>query len=157
MSIPVTDRPDPESLDDEQVLARTLWGEARGESHEGRVAVACVILNRVSRAQAHRKSKGSRFWWGETVNEVCLQPWQFSCWNGDDPNLPKMLAVGETDGAFCDCLAIARQALAGQLADITGGATHYINPKLANPDWAARVVETARIGRHVFFLEKGAA
>ncbi|MEO5336888.1 MAG: cell wall hydrolase [Magnetospirillum sp. WYHS-4] len=153
MSVDPDSLPDPHDLSEEQVLARTLWGEARGEKHEGRVAVACVILNRAARAQAHRRRKGTRFWWGETPKEVCLQPLQFSCWNGSDQNLPKMLAVTEADKAFADCLAIARDALAGRLVDNTGGATHYINPKLVDPSWAKSMIETARIGRHAFYRE----
>lgn len=33
-------------MDDLQILARTLFGEARGEGDEGLEAVACVIINR---------------------------------------------------------------------------------------------------------------
>lgn len=37
-----------DSFSDEDIdtLARTVWGEARGESLLGKEAVACVILNR---------------------------------------------------------------------------------------------------------------
>lgn len=34
------------------VLARTLYGEARGESVRGKEAVAAVVMNRVRRARA---------------------------------------------------------------------------------------------------------
>ena len=148
--------PDPEELSEEDVFARTLWGEARGEPREGRIAVACVILNRVARAQDHRRRKGTRFWWGETAKEVCLKPFQFSCWLAADPNLPKMLAVTDADKDFAACLAIARDALAGRLVDTTGGATHYINPRLVDPSWAKSMIETTRIGRHAFFRERSA-
>ena len=33
-------------MDDLQILARTLFGEARGEGDEGIEAVACVVMNR---------------------------------------------------------------------------------------------------------------
>ena len=33
---------------DRDILARTLWGEARGESLVGRIAVAWTIRNRVN-------------------------------------------------------------------------------------------------------------
>ena len=35
-------------MNDQEVLARTLWGEARGEGPEGMTAVACTIMNRVN-------------------------------------------------------------------------------------------------------------
>lgn len=41
------------------ILARTIYGEARGESISGMEAVASVVLNRV----AFAKRRG-RFWWG---------------------------------------------------------------------------------------------
>ncbi|NUB15472.1 cell wall hydrolase, partial [Azospirillum brasilense] len=34
-------------------LARTLWGEARGESVRAMEAVAAVVMNRVGRARDH--------------------------------------------------------------------------------------------------------
>ena len=37
---------EPENFDDLQIMARTLWGEARGDGQEGIEAVARVIINR---------------------------------------------------------------------------------------------------------------
>ncbi|MBI5120055.1 MAG: cell wall hydrolase [Rhodospirillales bacterium] len=85
------------------ILARTLWGEARGESKAGREAVARVVLNRV----AHARAKGGRFWWGGDIFSVCLKPWQFSCWNANDPNRAKLEAVQEGNKIFDQCLRIA--------------------------------------------------
>ena len=70
-------------MNDEDVdaLARTVFGEARGECLSGQEAVASVILNRV----AFSGRRGG-YWWGNTVYEVCHKPWQFSCWNQNDPN-----------------------------------------------------------------------
>jgi hypothetical protein len=64
------------SLDDKQLLALTIYGEARGEVYKGLIAVGSVILERV----AHRG------WDGDTIKEVCLMPWQFSCFLPNDPN-----------------------------------------------------------------------
>ena len=46
-------------LNDIDVLARTIYGEARGESISGQGAIASVVLNRV----AFSKRRG-RYWWG---------------------------------------------------------------------------------------------
>eukprot|EP00752_Nemacystus_decipiens_P015328 g13661.t1 len=110
------------------VLARTIWGEARGEPTQGREAVAAVVLNRVAKAQA----RGGH-WWGDDVVGVCQAPWQFSCWNEGDPNREKLLAVDETDRAFRECLQIASRAVAGELADPTDGATHYHHERIGLP------------------------
>lgn len=125
-------------------LARTIYGEARGESHLGRVAVANVIMNRVKRPG----------WWGRSIPEVCQKPYQFSCWNKDDPNRQKLLLVQPTDKVFAECLEIAKRAIAGELADVTGGATHYMVKSITDKiDWDDGMVQTADIGAHVFFKE----
>lgn len=129
-----------------QVLARTIWGEARGEPVRGKEAVAAVILNRVARAA----TRGGRYWWGGTVTEVCLKPWQFSCWNARDPNREKLLRVTERDKSFAACLRIARRALAGQVCDPTAGAMHY-HARGIHPPWAWRLVPCAEIGAHLFY------
>jgi hypothetical protein len=126
-------------------LARTLWGEARGEKRAGRVAVAWVVLNRV---RAQKKA------YGLTIEAVCLKPKQFSCWNANDPNLPKLKKVTSTDAVFAECLAIASDAVMNRLTppDPTHGAKHYhTDPIPKPPKWSMGKVPSARIGRHVFF------
>ena len=93
-----------------ETLARTIYGEARGELVRGKEAVAAVVMNRVRRAM----ERGG-YWWGSTAEEVCLRPWQFSCWNENDPNREKILAVGRDNRNFQSCLRIARRALADVL------------------------------------------
>ncbi|WP_255448570.1 cell wall hydrolase [Telmatospirillum sp. J64-1] len=127
------------------ILARTLWGEARGESVRGKEAVAAVVLNRVARAQ-----RRGGYWWGRTVSEVCLKAWQFSCWNANDPNRPKLEAVGEENAQFRTCLRIATRAVHGGLEDPTRGATHY-HAKSVSPAWARGKAPCAEIGNHFFY------
>lgn len=122
------------------VVARTLWGEARGEGAEGMQAVANVIANRVARPG----------WWGRDWRGVCLAPYQFSCWLPSDPNLIKLSMVTADDPAFAAALQIAASAVNGTLADITGGATNYHAVGI-HPAWADEMTVTAQIGRHVFY------
>jgi len=131
----------PETL----TLARTLYGEARGEKVRGLEAVACVIINRVKRAE----ERGG-YWWGATVAEVCLRPWQFSCWNEGDPNRIKIETVDTSNRSFASCLRIARRAVARVLADPTNGATHY-HGRDVNPPWARARKPSAEIGNHRFY------
>lgn len=126
-------------------LARTIYGEARGEPVRGKEAVAAVVMNRVARAM----ERGG-WWWGATVAEVCRRPWQFSCWNEGDPNRAKIERADERDPNFAICVRIARRAVAGALADPTLGATHYHVQGVA-PPWAAGREPSAVIGRHRFF------
>jgi N-acetylmuramoyl-L-alanine amidase len=126
---------------DIDTLARTLWGEARGEGETGMHAVANVIMNRVRNPR----------WWGNTVESVCLQPAQFTCWSHKDPNYEKLQAVTvETDQVFAKAIEIATKAIDAGMVDITGGADHYYNPFHANPKWALESRMTKKIGNHVF-------
>jgi len=49
-----------------------------------------------------------------------------------------------------DGLIFASGAWAGDMADTTGGATHYHTTAIA-PSWAAGHEPSARIGNHVFY------
>lgn len=130
---------------EKDVLARTLWGEARGEGEQGMHAVANVIVNRVAISQ----EKGT-FWWGNNIIGVCQKPWQFSCWNSSDPNFEK-LKQGEIPGeAFRTARRLAEMACEGCLADITSGATHYHAVGIS-PYWAKREKPVEVIGKHIFY------
>lgn len=131
------------------VLARTIWGEARGEKLHGQEAVAATIMNRVAKAQA----RGSH-WWGNDVIDVCKKPYQFSCWNKDDPNLEKLLVVDEEDRAFKMAFRIAKRAVKGTLKDRTSGASHYHHHAM-QPWWARGRVPTCQIGAHKFYRNIG--
>lgn len=127
------------------VLARTLFGEARGEPVRGKEAVASVIVNRVRRARNR-----SGYWWGDSIAAVCRRPWQFSCWNENDPNRDKIEAVDQGNEVFACCVRIARRAVAGVLKDPTGGATHY-HAGGATPPWVLDRTPCAVIGNHKFY------
>lgn len=129
-------------IDPVDTLARTMWGEARNTGAPGMRHVASVVLNRA----AHPA------WWGHTVVGVCLQPWQFSCRNGDDPNRAKLLAVTTADPDFVIALHIAQQAINGKLLDETDGADSYYALSMHTPPaWAASAVHTMSDGWHSFF------
>ncbi|AXQ31711.1 cell wall hydrolase [Solimonas sp. K1W22B-7] len=125
------------------IVAKTLWGEARGEPETGMRAVACVIGNRKA-----------RHWRGKLgFADVCLDRWQFSCWNEKDPNRLRMDAIERNpDAVYIRALTIARELISGQLADFTFGATHYFATSLRRrPDWALGKNPCYQIGRHIFF------
>ncbi|AWJ88947.1 cell wall hydrolase [Azospirillum baldaniorum] len=126
-------------------LARTLWGEARGESVRAMEAVAAVVMNRVSRA----RDQGG-WWWGNDVVAVCRLPGQFPCWDPDAPGRLGLLSVTAADPVFAAAQRIARRAVAGLLDDPTGGATH-LHRAGANPQWAQGRSVCAEIGGLQFY------
>ena len=128
------------------ILARTLYGEARGEGLIGMEAIANVIINRVA------LSKERQTWWGKTIEEVCLKPFQFSCWNPADVNFYKLIRVNASDDIFRLCQRIAKRAILGILPDITKGATHY-HRKDISPAWARRLTPVFEYKNHLFYRE----
>lgn len=132
---------------DRDVLARTIFGEARGEGLAGMVAVAWTIRNRVEDGK-------DKSWWGEGYAGVCLKPYQFSCWNKNDPNYPYLSGARPIPAAeFATCRRVADQVIDG-VPDPTGGATHYYATTMPKaPDWAAKAKRTLKLGNHVFFRD----
>jgi N-acetylmuramoyl-L-alanine amidase len=131
---------------DRDILARTLWGEARGESLAGQVAVAWTIRNRVNDGKA-------KSWWGEGYAGVCLKPYQFSCWNRGDPNYASLSGARRIPfRELAQAHIAADQVIDGKVSDPTDGATHYYAiSMLKPPTWIKGAQETLRLGYHVFF------
>ena len=138
---------DPREMNAAEVLARTIYGEARGEPAQGRNAVAAVVMNRVARA-----NERDGWWWGRDVSSVCLKPYQFSCWNEGDPNRAKILNVAPGHRVYDACLKIALRAVTHDLDDPSQGATHY-HARGARPPWARGKTPVAAIGKHLFYAD----
>ncbi len=134
---------------DLDTLTRTLYGEARGECVEGQIGVIHVILNRLRQPgwwSRHRDSIPD-----DTIAAVCRDPWQFSCWNPNDPNLPKLTAVGKGDLVYrrlCDLVEAV--VIEGAHPDPTRGATHY-KVRAWPARWAENRTPVASIGVHDFY------
>lgn len=126
-------------MKDIDILARTIYGEARGENIEGKKAVGHVILNRY---------RSNKWFAGATIADTCQKAWQFSCWNMNDPNRNKILQV---TGAVLDpYLRLAEDLIIGKYKDSTHGATHY-HTKNIKPAWTKGKKPCAIIGGHVFY------
>lgn len=135
----------PLSAADLLAAVRTVYGEARGESIEGQIAVAWVIRNRADWVVPS--------WWGHTVEQVCIKPFQFSCWNANDPN-SKLLAELHPDNLHFTAIenGVVKPVMGGQIPDPTGGATHYkVRGTKASWDAAVADIEPVRIGAHDFY------
>jgi len=139
---------------DIDVLARTIWGEARGEPYEGKIAVAWTAKNRALIAQSYEKAHGKahQHYGDGSLASACQAKWQYSCWNSGDPNLIAMESVTpETSASFRDCLAIAKMVADGVVADPVKGSTHYYAVTIDPPAWAVGHTPVVQIGHHLFF------
>jgi len=125
---------------DTEIMAKTIYGEARGEGISGMEAIANVIMNRVKKP----------CWWGKNIQDVCLKPMQFSCWNTNDPNRSKLSKDLSDDPVFDVCKRIAVRAIRGLLPDRTKGSTHY-HTLSVHPRWASALVPNVQIGHHLFY------
>lgn len=116
-------------IGDEQLLARAINGEARGEPYEGQVAVGAVIINR---------TKNSEF--PKTIAGVIYQPGAFTAVSDGQINVPL-----ENNSTVARA---ARDALNGW--DPTDGCIYYYNPATATSSWiwSRQIVKT--IGKHNF-------
>jgi len=133
---------------DRDILARTLWGEARGESLSGQIAVAWTIRNRVNDGK-------NRSWWGEGYVGVCQAKYQFSCWNKNDPNFPYLSGTRQIPfRELAQARIAADQVIDGKVSDPTGGATHYYAIAMKTPPaWASKATQTLKLGGHAFFKD----
>ncbi|MGL5749577.1 MAG: cell wall hydrolase [Paraclostridium sp.] len=113
--------------EDLYLLSKLVSSEARGESYEGQVAVAAVVINRV---------KDPRF--PDTVEGVIYQKNAFSVVNNGE------IYMDPTDSSY----KAAREALYGE--DPTNGAIFFWNPDIATCNWIKTLDPYKRIGNHVF-------
>ena len=115
------------SNSDLNLLARAVYGEARGEPYVGQVAVAAVVLNRV---------KNSSF--PNTISGVIYQPGAFTAVADGQINLtPNQTAYNA-----------ARDALNGW--DPSYGSIYYFNPNTATSAWIWSRPHVITIGKHRF-------
>ncbi|AUN15840.1 spore cortex-lytic hydrolase [[Clostridium] sordellii] len=113
--------------DELYLLSKLVSSEARGESYEGQVAVAAVVINRVL---------DPRF--PDDIKEVIYQRNAFSVVNNGE------IYKEPTDSAY----KAAREALYG--SDPTRGAIYFWNPDIATCNWIKTLDPYKRIGNHVF-------
>jgi cell wall hydrolase len=128
------------------LLACCVWGESRGEIAAAKIAVACCVRNRVRRAP--RFGTG---WVG-----VLLAPWQFSSFDPQDPNRPKLLEPLEHDSVavWQESYTVAYVVYNGSQPDVTSNACFYYGPPLAKPPAAwGSVVPCGQFGSLHFFRD----
>ena len=131
---------------DVDVLARTIYGEARGELYKygiaSLIAIANVIYNRYKKK------------FGLSIEEICLKKYQFSCWNKNDPNYEKIKSVNENQcHVFRKCIEISTNILSDKWPDLTDGCDHY-HATFLKPSWALYQKPKYIFGDHAFYSIK---
>lgn len=130
-------------------LATMVYGEARGESIKGQIAVAYTAKNRA-------KSK-------EQICKEVIRPYQYSVFNGNaklktvarNPSLTPPLTNAMDTDSWEDAKVVAAQVYDGKVIDPTHGATHYVAYALLKriPPWTYVFKRVGKIERHTFFKE----
>ena len=111
-------------------VSRCVFAEARGESYEGKIAVAWVIKNRCIKKK-----------YGKNISEV-TRPGQFARW---DKEIPK-----NEEEAWKKCIQAAQDVFFNGVNDPTKGSTHFLSDN-ANPSWAQNKEPVVIIGGHRFY------
>ena len=114
---------------DIQLLARLIYGEARGESYVGQVAVGAVVMNRIKSAS-----------FPNTMAGVIYQSYAFTAVDDGQINLTPNATAKKA----------AQDAMNGW--DPTYGALYYYNPATATSSWIFTRKTTVTIGNHVFAI-----
>jgi hypothetical protein len=135
------------------LMGLTIYGEARGESRAGRIAVGTVILERAEH----------RGWDGKTIEEVCLWPYQFSCYLPSDPNRATLKRIADDwqyhvamDRELFTCAALARGLMNHLIPPdpdiVAAHCCQYLTPAAKNAvDWWKSMKFVKRVGGHEFY------
>ena len=123
---------------DEQAncLATAVYFEARGESLDGQLAVARVVMNRAA------SGKYPPDWCS-----VVKQPWQFSFVN---PHTGQFPAIDTGSAAWARAQGIARVAISNVVPSLEPDVLWYHATYVA-PSWGHRLSMVERIGAHIFY------
>lgn len=114
---------------DINLLAKLIYGEARGETYVGQVAVGAVVMNRIK----------SPFF-PNTMSGVIYQRYAFTAVDDGQINLTPNATARKA----------ALDALNGW--DPSYGALYYYNPRTATSSWIFSRKTTTTIGNHVFAI-----
>jgi len=132
-------------LSDLEILAKTLYFEAGICDIFEKILIGWVIRNR---------KNDKRF--PNSYKEVCLQPYQFSCWNGyNEEKIKKIDLNGKWQ--YMICLMVAEYVIhEKEKYNPIPGVVYYYNPQLVCPKWARRV-ERVYLNlklKHIFLKDK---
>ena len=112
-------------------LSAIMFGEARGESDVGKVAVAFTAIN--------RKADPS---YPKDICQVMNQPYQYEF-------LSKYGMPSKQQIAYL--MPLAEAILKGKIDDPTRGAKFFHTKQIAKPIWAKQKEIKVALGNHIFY------
>ena len=130
---------DLDSLDDIELLTALILGEAESEPLLGKIAVACVVRNRVNDKR-----------WADNYRDVMLQPYQFSCFLPEYFR-PEIVKQNRHSPVWRECNFAAFGVYNRYLRAEALGATHYCADYIETPYWAKGHEPVLIIGKHIFY------
>lgn len=122
-------------------MTQAIYFEARSENIAGQVAVAEVVLNRVS-SRRYPSTVCDVVFQGASRKHRCQ--FSFAC---DGKN-----EVARNRKAWNQAHGLAIAVMRGETEEITELATHY-HADYVLPFWAKKLERTAKIGRHIFYRD----
>jgi spore germination cell wall hydrolase CwlJ-like protein len=123
-------------------LTDVIYHEARSEPEAGQIAVAEVVLNRVSSGHYADTICGVVYQGAERITGC-----QFSFTCDGSMNLPIETA------AWTRAERVAHDVILGHKRNIVGTATHY-HAEYVDPYWAAAYGRSVHIGKHIFYSDE---
>jgi len=124
---PIVNAPSGYTNNDIKLMANAVYGESRGEPYIGQVAVAAVILNRLTSSS-----------FPNSISGVIYQPGAFTA-----------VADGQINLTPND---VAKKAVIDAINgwDPTTGCIYYYNPKTATNQWIRNRPKILTLGQHIF-------
>lgn len=127
---------------DQEIMARTAMGEARGE---GDIAMQAVMWTGMNRFTA------KKWFSGQSIAGTFLKYEQYDCWMPKDPNYALLINITPDIPLLAMALKWAASVITGMVVDPTLGATHYYDDSILPPNWTQNATLTIKIGRLNFF------
>ncbi len=116
-------------------VALNSYFEARGSTAADRLGTAMVVRNRAQRT-------------GQDFCTIVFAPAQFS-WTA----MPRQSLIPRDGAMWLRCLREAYAVVTDRdMHDITGGATHFYNPRVVRPAWARMASSSQMIGAHRYLV-----
>jgi spore germination cell wall hydrolase CwlJ-like protein len=119
---------------EQDCLAKAVYFEARGESLQGQLAVAQVVINRAGSGR-----------YPADLCSVITQPWQFSFIRHGRFPTPDFSST-----SWRKAVAVAKIAQA-KLSDTLPSNVLWYHADYVAPSWGKRLTRQAKIGLHIFY------
>jgi len=140
-------------LTNSQLLALAIYGESRGESLEGKIAVGSVALERADKSKAKNP-----------LREILLKRKAFSCFNPKDPNFKVMKKIALNWNTYYkqspkleECFKVSWGLLDNEIPRNKhielNNVTHY-QKKGRNSYWSKKMILVKIIDNHEFYSNR---